>query len=189
MAYTAPLGSEAFLRRAALAADAAFRQLEPSQYENAEQQPFARLSGKAASYGENLCPMLAVVYLLGATRANHWSCSLFGVRPEAFSEHSVILNLTEAASFYTLGISTTHLLIAPFIPTRLQPIPPQLSFDSVTTHSTMSQQAAPSVVTDEVTMNAFHKFLTLALAQAKAERLLDEETLASAEADIMVAGT
>lgn len=37
-------------------------------------------------------------------------------------------------------------------------------------------------------MNAFHKFLTLALAQAKAERLLDEETLASAEADIMVAG-
>ncbi|KAG8946266.1 hypothetical protein FRC00_009702, partial [Tulasnella sp. 408] len=52
----------------------------------------------------------------------------------------------------------------------------------------MSQQAAPSVVTDEVTMNAFHKFLTLALAQAKAEKLLDEDTLASAEADIMVAG-
>ncbi|KAG8934519.1 hypothetical protein FRC01_002251 [Tulasnella sp. 417] len=52
----------------------------------------------------------------------------------------------------------------------------------------MSQQAAPSVVTDEITMNAFHKFLTLALAQAKAERLLDEETLASAEADIMVSG-
>lgn len=37
-------------------------------------------------------------------------------------------------------------------------------------------------------MNAFHKFLKLALAQAKAERLLDEDTLASAEADIMVAG-
>ncbi|KAG9011785.1 hypothetical protein FRB90_007063, partial [Tulasnella sp. 427] len=51
-----------------------------------------------------------------------------------------------------------------------------------------AQPGRPSVVTDEITMNAFHKFLTLALAQAKAERLLDEETLASAEADIMVAG-
>lgn len=44
------------------------------------------------------------------------------------------------------------------------------------------------MLTDEIAMNAFHKFLTLALAQAKAERLLDEDTLASAEADIMVAG-
>ncbi|KAG9010970.1 hypothetical protein FRB95_004417 [Tulasnella sp. JGI-2019a] len=37
-------------------------------------------------------------------------------------------------------------------------------------------------------MNGFHSFLSNALAQAKAERLLEEEILASAESDIMVAG-
>lgn len=47
---------------------------------------------------------------------------------------------------------------------------------------------APYTIDEETTMNTFHSFLTLALAQAKAERLLDEETLASAEADLMVAG-
>lgn len=41
---------------------------------------------------------------------------------------------------------------------------------------------------EEYVMNGFHAFLAHALAQAKAERLLDEDTLASAEADIMVAG-
>lgn len=37
-------------------------------------------------------------------------------------------------------------------------------------------------------MEAFHNYLKSALAQARAERLLDNETLASAEADIMIAG-
>ena len=46
-----------------------------------------------------------------------------------------------------------------------------------------------SMIDEQTAMDAFHKFLSIALAQAKAERLLDEETLASAEADLMVAGT
>ncbi|KAG8905946.1 hypothetical protein FRB99_007951 [Tulasnella sp. 403] len=45
-----------------------------------------------------------------------------------------------------------------------------------------------TILDEQTVMDGFHAFLINALAQAKAERLLDEETLASAEADLMVAG-
>jgi hypothetical protein len=38
-------------------------------------------------------------------------------------------------------------------------------------------------------VEAFHSYLKNALAHARTEHLLDNETLASAEADIMIAGT
>lgn len=53
--------------------------------------------------------------------------------------------------------------------------------------STANTMTTPSLNEQNV-MNGFHNFLTNALAQAKAERLLDADTLASAEADLMVAG-
>lgn len=43
-------------------------------------------------------------------------------------------------------------------------------------------------LTETQVVNAFHTYLKNALSQAKAERLLDDDTLASAEADIMIAG-
>ena len=43
-------------------------------------------------------------------------------------------------------------------------------------------------IDDKTVMDGFHLFLGKALGQAKAEHLLDEQTLASAESDIMVAG-
>ncbi|KAF9510286.1 hypothetical protein BS47DRAFT_1348209 [Hydnum rufescens UP504] len=46
----------------------------------------------------------------------------------------------------------------------------------------------PERLSEAQVADAFHTFLQKALAQAKAERLLDESTLASAEADIMVSG-
>ncbi|KAG8883367.1 hypothetical protein FRB98_003139 [Tulasnella sp. 332] len=46
----------------------------------------------------------------------------------------------------------------------------------------------PTTLDEQHVMNGFHSFLANALAQAKAERLLEEEILASAEADLMVAG-
>ncbi|KAF8508090.1 hypothetical protein BU17DRAFT_77991 [Hysterangium stoloniferum] len=44
------------------------------------------------------------------------------------------------------------------------------------------------ILTEEHVIEGFHKFLQTALAQAKAEKLLDADTLASAEADLMVSG-
>lgn len=53
----------------------------------------------------------------------------------------------------------------------------------------MATTTAPyGTIDDQTVMDGFHLFLTKSLGQAKAERLLDEQTLASAEADIMVAG-
>lgn len=43
-------------------------------------------------------------------------------------------------------------------------------------------------LSEDSVIDGFHVFLQSALGQAKAERLLDEETLASAEADIVIAG-
>lgn len=78
---------------------------------------------------------------------------------------------------------------APYIlltgPTTISPTIPL----TLTIPSTMSTTANTNMPLDEAyVMNGFHTFLANALAQAKAERLLDEDTLASAEADLMVAG-
>lgn len=43
-------------------------------------------------------------------------------------------------------------------------------------------------LTEDQVIDGFHSFLSSALAQAKAERLLDADTLASAEADLMICG-
>ena len=43
-------------------------------------------------------------------------------------------------------------------------------------------------LSEEQVIDGFHLFLRTALAQAKAERLLDADTLASAQADLMVSG-
>lgn len=52
----------------------------------------------------------------------------------------------------------------------------------------MSAANSEAPLDEQHVMNGFHAFLANALAQAKAERLLDADTLASAEADLMVAG-
>lgn len=44
------------------------------------------------------------------------------------------------------------------------------------------------VLSEEQVMNGFHAFLVSALRHAKVERLLDDELLASAEADLMICG-
>jgi hypothetical protein len=43
-------------------------------------------------------------------------------------------------------------------------------------------------ITVEQVINGFHQFLQNSLAQAKFEKIIDEETLASAEADVMICG-
>ncbi|KAF8720417.1 hypothetical protein RHS02_09010, partial [Rhizoctonia solani] len=43
-------------------------------------------------------------------------------------------------------------------------------------------------LSEEQVMNGFHAFLVSALRHAKVERLLDDELLASAEADLMICG-
>lgn len=48
--------------------------------------------------------------------------------------------------------------------------------------------ADSQVLTEEQVMNGFHAFLVSALRHAKAERLLTDELLASAEADLMICG-
>ena len=48
--------------------------------------------------------------------------------------------------------------------------------------------ADTQVLTEEQVMNGFHAFLVSALRHAKAERLLTDELLASAEADLMICG-
>ena len=47
----------------------------------------------------------------------------------------------------------------------------------------------PQTLSEEEVIDGFHIFLQSALAQAKAEKLLDADTLASAEADLMVSGS
>jgi len=48
---------------------------------------------------------------------------------------------------------------------------------------------SPSLpLTEQQVIDGFHSFLQTALAQARAERLLDADTLASAEADLMISG-
>lgn len=49
--------------------------------------------------------------------------------------------------------------------------------------------ATSQTLSEEQVIEGFHIFLQTALAQAKAERLLDADTLASAEADLMVSGS
>ena len=44
------------------------------------------------------------------------------------------------------------------------------------------------LLTVEQVIDGFHKFLQYSLAQAKVEGIIDEETLASAEADVMICG-
>ena len=46
----------------------------------------------------------------------------------------------------------------------------------------------PQLLSEEQVISGFHLFLQTALAQAKAERLLDVDTLSSAEADLMISG-
>jgi len=50
------------------------------------------------------------------------------------------------------------------------------------------QTNMPQSLSEEQVINGFHVFLQTALAQAKAERLLDVDTLSSAEADLMISG-
>jgi hypothetical protein len=55
--------------------------------------------------------------------------------------------------------------------------------------TTMSQLYATSAtLTVEQVIHGFHQFLQYSLAQAKLESIIDEETLASAEADVMICG-
>lgn len=44
------------------------------------------------------------------------------------------------------------------------------------------------LLSEEYVQNCFHSYLKSALTQAKVERLLDTETLSSAEADLMITG-
>ena len=48
--------------------------------------------------------------------------------------------------------------------------------------------SASQTLSEEEVIDGFHIFLQSSLAQAKAEKLLDVDTLASAEADLMVSG-
>jgi len=53
----------------------------------------------------------------------------------------------------------------------------------------MSQlNATSATLTVEQVIHGFHQFLQYALAQAKFEKIIDEDTLASAEADVMICG-
>lgn len=45
-----------------------------------------------------------------------------------------------------------------------------------------------AALSEDQVIDGFHQFLQMALAQARAEKLLDVETLASAEADLMISG-
>ena len=45
-----------------------------------------------------------------------------------------------------------------------------------------------ATLSEQQVSDGFHSFLANALAQAKAEKLLDVETLSSAEADLMICG-
>ncbi|PVG00404.1 hypothetical protein CPB86DRAFT_843815 [Serendipita vermifera] len=49
-------------------------------------------------------------------------------------------------------------------------------------------EGSPSTLPEQLVMLGFHKFLVNALSQAKLEKLIDEDTLASAEADVMICG-
>ena len=44
------------------------------------------------------------------------------------------------------------------------------------------------LLSEEYVQNCFHSYLKSALTQAKVERLLDNEVLASAESDLMITG-
>jgi hypothetical protein len=46
-----------------------------------------------------------------------------------------------------------------------------------------------SQISEHDAIDAFHSFLKNSLAQARAEKLLDDDTLSSAEADLMISGT
>jgi hypothetical protein len=68
------------------------------------------------------------------------------------------------------------------------------ALDKSTSHQPDPLSNPPHVMDDnqqlneEQVMNGFHAFLISALRHAKVERLLDDELLASAEADLMICG-
>lgn len=47
---------------------------------------------------------------------------------------------------------------------------------------------APLLLSEEYVQDCFHSYLKSSLTQAKAERLLDIDVLASAEGDLMITG-
>ncbi|KAG8788096.1 hypothetical protein FRC19_007686, partial [Serendipita sp. 401] len=54
------------------------------------------------------------------------------------------------------------------------------------THEAATSAASASSLTEAIVIHGFHEFLVNALSQAKLEKLLDEDTLASAETDVMI---
>ncbi|KAG8772776.1 hypothetical protein FRC15_002515, partial [Serendipita sp. 397] len=56
------------------------------------------------------------------------------------------------------------------------------------THEAATSAASASSLTEAIVIHGFHEFLVNALSQAKLEKLLDEDTLASAETDVMISG-
>ena len=54
--------------------------------------------------------------------------------------------------------------------------------------SVLTDHGTSGTLTVEQVIDGFHQFLQYSLAQAKFERIIDEETLASAEADVMICG-
>jgi DICT domain-containing protein len=46
----------------------------------------------------------------------------------------------------------------------------------------------PSKLDEEYVQNSFHTYLKSSLTQAKVERLIEDQVLASAEADLMISG-
>ena len=53
---------------------------------------------------------------------------------------------------------------------------------------TSGTSASSGSLTVEQVIHGFHQFLQYSLSQAKFEKIIDEETLASAEADVMICG-
>lgn len=53
----------------------------------------------------------------------------------------------------------------------------------------MSPARTSSLLNEQIIQDSFHSYLRSSLAQAKAERLLDEDILSSAQGDLMITGT
>lgn len=52
-----------------------------------------------------------------------------------------------------------------------------------------SSTSSTNILPEKLVQDSFHSYLRSSLSQAKAERLLDEDLLSSAEADLMITGT
>ena len=61
--------------------------------------------------------------------------------------------------------------------------------DPATLVLTMSPARTSSHLDEQLIQDSFHSYLRSSLAQAKAERLLDEDVLSSAQGDLMITGT